>query len=52
MSSDVAIKVENLSKCYAIYERPQDRLKQMVVGKVNSLLGRTRKQYYRQNCKT
>ena len=48
MSSDVAIKVENLSKCYAIYERPQDRLKQMVVGKANSLLGRTRKQYYRE----
>ncbi len=48
MSSDIAIKVENLSKCYAIYERPQDRLKQMVVGKVNGLLGKKRKQYYRE----
>jgi lipopolysaccharide transport system ATP-binding protein len=48
MSSDIAIKVENLSKCYAIYERPQDRLKQMVVGKFNSLLGKKRKQYYRE----
>ena len=48
MSSDIAIKVENLSKCYAIYERPQDRLKQMVTGKVNSLLGKPRKQYYRE----
>ena len=48
MSSDIAIKVQNLSKCYAIYERPQDRLKQMVTGKVNSLLGKPRKQYYRE----
>jgi lipopolysaccharide transport system ATP-binding protein len=39
MSSDIAIKVENLSKCYQIYDRPQDRLKQMVM--------RGRKQYYR-----
>jgi lipopolysaccharide transport system ATP-binding protein len=39
MSSDIAIKVENLSKCYQIYDRPQDRLKQMLVG--------SRKQYYR-----
>ncbi len=48
MSSDIAIKVENLSKCYAIYERPQDRLKQMVLGKLSSLLGKHRKQYYRE----
>jgi lipopolysaccharide transport system ATP-binding protein len=39
MSSDFAIKVESLSKCYQIYDRPQDRLKQMLV--------RGRKQYYR-----
>ncbi|OAI09656.1 hypothetical protein A1359_18755 [Methylomonas lenta] len=36
--SDIAIKVENLSKCYQIYDRPQDRLLQMLV--------RSRKQYY------
>jgi lipopolysaccharide transport system ATP-binding protein len=39
MSSDIAIKVDNLSKCYQIYDRPQDRLKQMLM--------RGRKQYYR-----
>jgi len=34
MSSDIAISVENLSKCFHIYSRPSDRLKQMlVVGK-------------------
>ncbi|WP_174664621.1 ABC transporter ATP-binding protein [Oceanisphaera profunda] len=33
MSSDIAIQVENLSKCYQIYDRPRDRLKQMLLGK-------------------
>ena len=28
MSSEIAIKVENLSKCYQIYDQPRDRLKQ------------------------
>lgn len=28
MSSDIAIHVENVSKCFKIYEHPQDRLKQ------------------------
>lgn len=39
MSSDIAIKVENLSKCYQIYDKPRDRLLQM--------LARGRKQYFR-----
>jgi len=34
MSSDVAIKVENLSKCYQIYNNPHDRLKQFVIPKL------------------
>lgn len=29
MTSDIAIKVENLDKCYQIYEHPRDRLKQL-----------------------
>ncbi len=37
MFSDVAIKVADLSKCYHIYDRPQDRLVQMLT------LGRNRK---------
>ena len=40
MSSDIAIKVENLSKCYQIYDTPRDRLKQMLM--------RGRKNYYRE----
>ncbi|NDI84887.1 ABC transporter ATP-binding protein [Undibacterium crateris] len=40
MSSEIAISVENLSKCYQIYEAPGDRLKQMFFG--------SRKQYFRE----
>lgn len=40
MSSDGAIQVSNLSKCYEIYERPQDRLLQM--------LSRGRKQFFKE----
>lgn len=40
MSSEIAIKVENLSKCYHIYETPRDRLLQM--------LARGRKQFFRE----
>lgn len=40
MSSDVAIRVANLGKCYQIYHQPQDRLKQA--------LWRGRKQFYRE----
>jgi teichoic acid transport system ATP-binding protein len=40
MSSDIAIKVENLSKIYQIYDRPIDRLKQS--------LFRGKKQYFRE----
>lgn len=38
--TDIAIRVQNLSKCYQIYDRPQDRLKQS--------LWRGRKQFYRE----
>jgi ABC-type polysaccharide/polyol phosphate transport system ATPase subunit len=40
MSSDIAIKVGDLSKCYQIYDRPQDRLKQMLLG--------GKRQYYKE----
>lgn len=39
-TSEIAIKVENLSKCYHIYDKPRDRLFQM--------LTRGRKQYFRE----
>jgi lipopolysaccharide transport system ATP-binding protein len=38
--ADIAIRVQNLSKCYHIYDKPRDRLMQM--------LARGRKQYFRE----
>lgn len=46
MSSEIAIKVENLSKCYQIYEQPRDRLKQAIYPKIQKFFGQTEKQYF------
>jgi len=40
MSSDAAISISNLSKCYQIYQNPRDRLLQMIM--------RGRRQYYQE----
>lgn len=45
-ADEVAIHVQNLSKCYQIYARPQDRLKQSIYPRLQSLVGRTSNQYY------
>lgn len=48
MSSDnIAIRVESLSKCYQIYDRPQDRLKQSIMPRLQRLAGRTPTRYFR-----
>lgn len=47
-SDDIAIRVQNLSKCYEIYDTPRDRLKQFVMPRVRSLAGRAHKQYFRE----
>ncbi len=43
----IAIRVTNLSKCYQIYDKPNDRLKQFVLPRLQRLLGRKPKQYFR-----
>lgn len=48
MSSDIAIRVENLSKCYQIYEQPRDRLKQFIMPRIQRLFRTYRKDYYRE----
>lgn len=45
-SNNIAIKVENLSKCYNIYNQPQDRLKQSVMPRLQRLMGRQPKRYF------
>jgi len=48
MSSDYVIKVENLSKCYQIYDKPRDRLKQFVLPHLQRSMGRQPHQYFRE----
>ena len=48
MSSDIAIKVENLGKSYHIYDRPQDRLKQPIYSRVRKLLRKIPKPYFKE----
>ena len=49
MSCDnAAICVHELSKCYEIYDRPQDRLKQSFYPRMQRLLGREPKNCYRE----
>lgn len=48
MSSEIAIKVENLAKCYQIYQRPHDRLKQFILPCLQSWLRKPRKTYFKE----
>ena len=48
MSSDIAISVTGLSKCYEIYATPSERLKQFVMPRVMRILGRAQKQYFKE----
>ena len=48
MCSDIAIKLENISKCYQIYKHPQDRLKQSIYPRLQRFLKNQPKQYYRE----
>ena len=48
MSSEIAIKVENLSKCYQIYNQPRDRLKQFILPRLQGMVGLPPKQYCRE----
>jgi lipopolysaccharide transport system ATP-binding protein len=48
MSSEFSIKVENLSKCYHVYDHPRDRLKQFILPRARGLVGLDRGQNYRE----
>jgi lipopolysaccharide transport system ATP-binding protein len=47
-SEEPAIRVADLSKCYYIYNRPIDRLKQSIMPKAARLLGRPPRSYFRE----
>jgi lipopolysaccharide transport system ATP-binding protein len=44
--TDIAIRVQNLSKCHHIYDAPRDRLKQFIVPSLQSLVRQVPKQYF------
>lgn len=46
--TDIAINVQNLSKCYQIYENPRDRLKQFLLPRIQRTLRIKSKQYFRE----
>jgi lipopolysaccharide transport system ATP-binding protein len=44
--TNIAIRVSSLSKCYPIYNQPQDRLKQSLYSRLQRLAGKVPKQYF------
>ncbi|MCK9622339.1 MAG: ABC transporter ATP-binding protein [Methylobacter sp.] len=44
--TDIAIRVQNLSKCHHIYDAPRDRLKQFVVPALQRLVRQAPRQYF------
>jgi lipopolysaccharide transport system ATP-binding protein len=46
--TNIAISVQNISKCYQIYENPRDRLKQLVLPRMQRFTCKEPKQYYRE----
>lgn len=45
---NISVKVENLSKRYNVYNRPQDRLKQSIYPKIQTLFGKKNSVYYQE----
>jgi lipopolysaccharide transport system ATP-binding protein len=48
MSSEIAIRLEHVSKCYQVYEKPHDRLKQYVLPRLQRAVGLPAGQYFRE----
>lgn len=48
MSSDIAISVADVGKCYLVYDKPEDRLKQAVFGGAARVLNRPIPKYFRE----
>jgi lipopolysaccharide transport system ATP-binding protein len=46
--TDIALRVQNLSKCYQIYDKPHDRLKQSLYPRMLRLIGKPARQYHRE----
>jgi lipopolysaccharide transport system ATP-binding protein len=47
-SADIAVRVDNLRKCYEIYDSPRARLKQFLMPRLQGLARKAPKQYFRE----
>lgn len=47
MSSEIAIRVEQISKCYQIYDNPRHRLSQFLLPRMQRLVGMQPRKYHR-----
>lgn len=47
LAGDFAIRVQNVSKCYQIYNKPEDRLKQAIYPRLRRMLGKEPRSYAR-----
>ncbi len=47
-SKEIAIRVQNVGKCYQIYETPRDRLKQFVLPRLQRFVRKKPRQYYKE----
>ncbi len=47
-SNDIAISVQGLGKCYQIYNAPRDRLKQFILPRLQRLVKRPQRHYFRE----
>lgn len=48
MSSDFAIKVNGLSKCFHVYEKPSARIKQFFSSIASELFNRKKLRFYKE----
>lgn len=46
MSSEIAIRIQNISKCYQVYDNPRDRLKQFVLPRLRRMTGKSPRKYF------
>lgn len=48
LQNAAVVRVSNVSKCYQIYNKPGDRLKQFIWPRLQRLMGRVPRQYFRE----